>query len=159
MTTEEIEPAEPDFAAPAEVGGWLLLLCLILAVVGPVRILYDVVRHGIPKLVSTHRVGSIVLACVYSALFTGVAVFSFVAGAKLWLFKSGAVRFSRHFLLAYLAAHVAYFALWLLVDWPTSSIALARMGWGHIVGPLAFVAFWYTYLQHSKRVRATYPPE
>jgi hypothetical protein len=31
------------------------------------------------------------------------------------------------------------------------------MGWYHLVGPAAFVYLWHTYLEHSKRVRDTYP--
>jgi hypothetical protein len=31
------------------------------------------------------------------------------------------------------------------------------MGWSHIVGPALFVFLWHAYLEHSKRVRNTYP--
>lgn len=121
--------------------------------------LYEVIGHAIPKLMSTHRSASILLSSVYSALFGAIAGYSFVAGTKLWLVRPGAVRFGRRYLLAYLGAHVAYFVLWMLVDRSTNSLALARMAWYHVVGPLPFVALWYSYLDHSKRVRATYPSE
>lgn len=81
------------------------------------------------------------------------------ATAKLWLVKPDAIKFAKRYLLAYLGAHIAYLILWMLVDRPTNSSELARMAWHNMVSPLPFVALWYFYLEHSKRVRATYPSE
>jgi hypothetical protein len=150
--------ASSELEAPGEIVGWLLVFCLILTIALPANVLYSVGR-AIFRIFGTPRHASIVLAGSYSAIFLAVAVYSVVAGAKLWLIKPHAVRFARHYLFAYLAAHIAYFALWLLVDRPPSSLGLAQMGWDHVVGPLPFVALWSSYLEHSKRVRITFTAE
>jgi hypothetical protein len=156
MTAQQIEATRADPVVPKEVVGWLLMFCLILTIVLPVRIFYEIFWHAIPKLIGAHAPLRALLLSAYSILFSVIAVFSFVAGRRLWLVKPNAVRFARRYLLTYLSAHVAYFVFWMLVDRPTSSVALAQMGWQHVVGPLPFVALWYSYLEHSKRVRATY---
>jgi Protein of unknown function (DUF2569) len=154
----QIETARPDFAAPGAVVGWLLVLCLVLTVMSPASILYSIIRDAITKL-NSHRATSIVLSGVYFVLFAAVAGYSITAGVKLWLLKPDAVRFAKRYLLTYLGAHIAFFIVWLLIDWPVSSVSLARMAWYHVVRPLPFVALWYSYLEHSRRVRATYPSE
>lgn len=80
-----------------------------------------------------------------------------MAGLRLWLVKPHAVGFARRFLLTYLIANAAYFVFWIVVIRPTTQVAYAEMGWYHVVGPAASVFLWYTYLEHSKRVRSTYP--
>jgi hypothetical protein len=158
MTTGEIETARPDLADPGAVVGWLLVLCLILTI-SPAAILYNIGAHVLPKLIGTHRSANILLLSVCCIQSIVLALFSIITGAKLWLVKPGAIKFAKRYLLAYLGAHIAYFILWILVDRPTNSSELARMAWHNVVRPLPFVALWYSYLEHSKRVRATYPSE
>lgn len=155
MDTQFQSPADSG-GFPAEVGGWLLALCLILTIVFPVTSLYRIISHTIPTVVAAHTVNRILLLSVYSLLFSTLAVLSFVAGLKLWLAKPNAVGFARRFLLTYVIANAAYFAFWIAVMRPTKQVAFAEMGWDHIVGPAAFVFLWYTYLEHSKRVRGTF---
>ncbi len=63
---------------------------------------------------------------------------------------------ARRFLLIYLFANIAYFLFWIVVAGPTQRLSFAAMGWYHVVGPIVSAAFWYVYLEHSKRVRDTY---
>jgi hypothetical protein len=140
-----------------EVSGWLLALCLILTVVFPATSLYHIISYAIPSALAAHTFNRIVLLSVYSLLFGAVAVFSVMAGLRLWLVKPRAVGFARRFLLMYLLANAAYFVFWIAVIRPTTQIAYAEMGWYHIVAPAASAFLWYTYLEHSKRVRNTYP--
>jgi Protein of unknown function (DUF2569) len=142
---------------PIEVSGWLLMLCLILTFVYPATSLYHIFSHTIPTIITIRALNRIFLLSVYSLTFSAVAVFSFVAGVRLWLVKPNAVGFAKRYLVTNLIAHAAYFAFWIAVIRPTSQVAYAAMGWRNVVGPIAFVALWYSYLEHSKRVRATYP--
>ena len=146
-----------DSRVPADVSGWLLALCLILTVVFPATSLYRIISHTIPTAIAAHALNRIVLLSVYSLLFSALAVLSFMAGLRLWLVKPHAVGLARRFLLTYLIANAAYFVFWIAVIRPTTQVAYAEMGWYHIVGPAASVFLWYTYLEHSKRVRNTYP--
>jgi Protein of unknown function (DUF2569) len=154
--SSQLQLPQDSTVVPAEVGGWLLVLCLILAFVYPATSFYHIFTHTIPTVIIAHPVNRILLT-VYSLVFSGVAALSFVAGVKLWLVKPKAVGFAKRYLLTYLIVNVAYFVFWIAVIRPTRQVAFAEMGWYHVVGPLASVALWYSYLEHSKRVRNTYP--
>jgi len=156
MDSQLQSPSESS-SVPAEVSGWLLALCLILTVVLPATSLYRIISHTIPTAIAAQTLNRILLLSVYSLLFSALAVLSFVAGLRLWLVKHHAIGFTRRFLLTYLIANAAYFVFWIAVIRPTTRVAYAEMGWYHILGPAAFVFLWYTYLEHSKRVRNTYP--
>jgi hypothetical protein len=156
MNPREVQTTLTDPAVPAEVGGWLLVLCLVLTVTYPASGLYRVFWHTVPNLIAAHSPARTVLLSVYSVLFLALAAFSLIAGLKLWLVKPDAVRFARRFLLVSLTANVAYFLFWMAVMRPTQPVSFAEMGWYHVVGPIAQTALWYFYLEHSKRVRTTY---
>jgi hypothetical protein len=138
------------------VSGWLLVLCLILTFVYPATSLYRIFSHTIPMVIAAHTPSRILLLSVYSLAFTAVAVFSFLTGLRLWLIKPNAVDLARRYLLTYLIANVSYFLFWILVIRPTTQVAFAEMAWYHVVGPAVSAALWYSYLEHSKRVRSTY---
>jgi hypothetical protein len=155
MSTQPQSPQDSTFS-PGEVGGWLLVLCLILIVSYPALTLYRIFSHTIPSLIAAHALNRILLLSVYSLVFIAMSVLSVVAGARLWLVKPDAVRFARGYLVTSLIANIAYFIFWIIVMRPTTRLAFAQMGWYHVVGPVAAFALWYPYLEHSKRVRATY---
>jgi hypothetical protein len=134
--------AKQDLASRPVIGGWLLVLCLVLTVVYPATSFYAIFWRTIPKLIGSHTLASALLG-VHSLLFTAVAVFSFWAGMGLWLIKPGAVTFAKRYLLGYLIAHVAYFVFWLILTRPTQMLSLAEMGWYHGVGPAPSTALWY----------------
>src|SRR6185437_4103194 len=119
---------EPPSVAPA-VTGWLLYLCLLLTIVYPAMTLYHIVTHTLPSLFAGHSVRFIFLYSVYYLIFGALAVFSFVAGMKLWLVRPGAVRLVRLWLWTYLFANFAYFGLWLAIAKHPNSLSLAEMGW------------------------------
>jgi hypothetical protein len=141
---------------PAAVTGWLLVLCLLLTFMYPTTSLYCIFSYTIPNLIHADTTARTILLGVYSVLFIAVAVFSFLAGLKLWLVKPSAVRFARIYLMTYLGANIAYFLFWVLIVRPTQVASLVEMGWYHVVSPIPSVALWYFYLEHSKRVWATY---
>ena len=138
------------------VGGWLLVLCLLLVFVSPATAIYSVFWHALPKLFAAASISRIVLSSVYCATFLGVAICSVWAGLKLWLIQPSADKFARKYLLGYLTANVAYFAFWYAISRSTDSLSLAQMGWYHVVAPIGSTALWYFYLENSVRVRETY---
>ena len=159
MDPQEIQTAPTHPVAPAQVSGWLEVLCFILTIVYPASVFYEIFRHIVPNLLGAHNTARTLLLIVYSVVFIAVAVFSCIAGLKLWVIKRDAVGFARRFLWTYLLMHFAYFAFWILIARPSQSIMLAEMGYYHIVGPIGSFALWYFYLEHSKRVRLTYSSE
>jgi hypothetical protein len=152
----------PQFFVPNELsfGGWLLVLCLVLVFWYPAISLIYIFRNTIPNLFDSHiLIRTLVLLSIYAVLFIPVAVFSFVAGLRLWLVKPGAINFTKRFLWTYLSANIGYFVIWVLwtlIAQPSSPVSFADMVWGHVVGPILFVALWYSYLERSRRVRDTY---
>jgi len=145
------------------VGGWLLILCFFLTVFYPATTLYQIVRGIFPGFINPHLpIQLVILLVIYTVLFLPLAVFSLLAGAKLWLIKQGAVSFAKRYLLAFVGVNAAYFCLWIVwvfVIRPPQISTLASMGWGHVLGPMLAGALWYSYLKHSKRVRRTYEDE
>jgi|ERR1039457_5278242 hypothetical protein len=111
---------------PAAVTGWLLVLCLLLTFMYPATSLYCIFSYAIPKLIEAHTTARAILPGVYSVLFIAVAVFSILAGLKLWLVKPSAVRFARLYLMTYLGANIAYFVFWVLVVRPTQVASYLR---------------------------------
>jgi hypothetical protein len=152
----------PQFFVSNEIplGGWLLVLCFILVVSYPAISLYHIFKYTIPNLLDSHvPIRAVVLLSVYAVVFVPIAVFSIVAGMRLWLVKPDAVSFTKRFLLTYLGANIGYFVVWvfwIVIVRPSGAVSFAEMGWSHVVGPILFVALWYSYLERSKRVRATY---
>jgi hypothetical protein len=152
----------PQFFVSNEMllGGWLLVFCFILVVSYPAISLYHIFTYTIPNLVNSHvPIRAVVLLSVYAVLFIPTAVFSMVAGLRLWLVKPDAVNLTKRFLWTYLGANIGYFVIWVvwvLIARPSGAVSFAEMAWGHVVGPVLFVALGYVYLERSKRVRATY---
>ena len=149
-------PVPVPYPEPVVVG-WLLVLCLVLTFACPVSLLYQTFAQTVPALLNTHDLKQTVLLSVRTLLFLGVSGFSFVAGVALWMIKPGAVKFAKRFWLTYLCVHFAYFVFWALLVRPSHLSSVAPMVWHHVAGPLLPYFLWTVYLEHSKRVRATYP--
>src|SRR6185437_8531630 len=156
MDTQEIDAVQIECPAPRGVEGWLLVLCFILTVITPITGFYHIFRHTIPNLLGTHNFRHMYLLSFYTVIFSSLMIYSFVAGLKLWMIKSEAVSFARRYLWTYLIANIAYFVFWVIVVQPTQLSSFAAMGWDHVVGAILPFTLWYFYLEHSKRVRATY---
>ena len=155
LNTTETQATSIEPTVPPAVTGWLLFLCLLLTLVYPAATFYQVL-HTLPSLFGGHSPRFMFLLSVYCVLFAALAVLSFIAGLKLWLVRPDAVRFARRWLWTYLIANFAYFGLSIAIAKDLNPLSLAQMGWYHVVGPIQSFALWYFYLEHSKRVRATY---
>jgi len=53
------------------------------------------------------RSANILLLHVYGPQSIVLALFSIIAGARLWLVKPDAIKFAKRYLLTYLGAHIA----------------------------------------------------
>lgn len=135
------------------------MLCVILTLYYPGTALNALYSNIFPKLVSSHSAVNSSLFAAYSLLLIGTAVFSFIAGLKLWLLHPDAVGFAKRYLLVYLAAHIAYFIFWITAVRSTPHPGIAKMAWYHLGAPMGTFTIWCSYLQYSTRVRATYSLE
>jgi hypothetical protein len=147
----------PTTSPEPVVVGWLLVLCLVLTFAYPASVLYQTIAYRVPAFLNTHNLKDAVLLTVCTLLFLGIAAFSFAAGICLWMIKPGAVAFAKRFWLAFLCAHLGYFGFWVLLVRPIHLSTVAPMLWHHLTAPLLPYSLWTVFLEHSKRVRATYP--
>jgi hypothetical protein len=151
----EAAPAAPESAPRPEahadngierydrVGGWLLLLCVSLTILGPLATVYNLVA------------GYGQLEGLFEA--TALGLFSLWAGFSLWTRMDGAVERAKKYLYAILGYSVVLYFLPTMSGLPEemstemqSVMAIAS------VRSIIYVAIWYLYLTKSKRVRGTY---
>jgi hypothetical protein len=151
----EVEAVIPRFGEP--VAGWLLVFCLLLIFAFPALFLYSALSTVVPRLLRANAASEQLLLTIYLAVFTVVMLFGVAAGFNLWMIKPGAVALARRFLWTYLISHISYFILFVLVLRPRQAEILAAIGWYHVVGPIGSFYLWFVYLEHSRRVRRTYP--
>lgn len=148
---------------PQGVGGWLLLLCLMLTVLGPLISAVLLVQHHLglpPSLVGVRSlpVAAQVLALVSVPLEAGSIAYGLYAGLRLWRVQPGAVNTAKLALLWGLAASV----LTLTLQWVAGPSSGAADGLLHtlnlgLLPDLVFFTASFAYLNKSARVRATYP--
>ena len=150
--------------APARVPmveGWLLVLCVILTFVIPIsKIVSVVLQFSSPALSLDLRIQ--IFVAIYSVIFSAIAIYSFVAGLKLWLIQPNALRFAKTFWWIYLVAHFVSVLSWILIFRSKAmipaggTVVFAHMSYVYLAGPILTFALWKSYLDHSKRVRETY---
>lgn len=151
------------------VGGWLLLLCLILTLAIPALSLYqvncDLSLLVLPQgglLLYVWSRASYYFAIVNLVAMAGIAVFSFASGYRLWATKQGAVTTTKIFLLAQLFLALAMLALQHLLMPQPAARDLAVLLAVQVIPPILFCSVWYRYLLRSRRVARTFagnPPE
>jgi hypothetical protein len=148
---------------PGGLGGWLLLLCLLLTLIIPALSLYQVncdlnllllPQGGLLLFVWSRA--SYYLAIGNLVAMAGIAVFSFTSGYRLWARKKGAVQTAKIFLLAQLFLALALLTLQhILMPQPAArnfAVALAVQ----VIPPILFCSVWYRYLLKSRRVARTF---
>ena len=143
------------------VGGWLLLLCLSLTVFSPLLTLGSLaVGFAESSKYFAQFHGLLVINVVDTLLSVSLMAFSIYAGVRLWGIRPGAVRMAKIFLLCFLAYLAVAAVLPFMAGLPSAANA-AMIGVVAIntFRGVIYFAIWYSYLNTSKRVRATYQLE
>lgn len=158
------QPAHPSLTPiPAEsrykgVGGWLLFLCLALTVFSPFMTLASLAA-GYTETSKYFDLfpGLLAITIVDTFLSLGLMVFSIYAGAGLWSVRAGAVRLAKRYLLCFLGYHVIAAALPFMAGLPSEAheAMIPEVAKEALKGIIFFIV-WYSYLNGSKRVRATF---
>jgi drug/metabolite transporter (DMT)-like permease len=117
------------------VQGWLLFLCVIMAILSPLTIFLNALSTNIP-FVATIQV-------LYSAL-------SVMSGVLLWRSKKIGLKMAKITLFVYVGVVV----LSGLAYQHESSYMV-----GLTLGAMVYPAIWFTYLTKSRRVKNTFFPE
>lgn len=148
----QVQPGHPP------VGGWLLALCLLLTVVGPV-VTVGLLAHGdwpfaLHLAAAPGRQLALGLAGLVDA--AGAALGAY-AGWRLWAVRPGAVATAKTALLWGLAANAVAAAL-LLVAGPTSAAdgPLLHQFTLRLIPDITCFTACFAYLNKSRRVHNTY---
>lgn len=158
-----VEPAAvaapTDKVGPSGVGGWLLVLCILLTFVIPLLNVALVGLAALDAIGSAVRVPGLVALTVANGIMVVVLVgLSIFAGLSLWLrLETRSVKIARLYFLAFLASKLIAAGLPFVVGMDSRiAVQVAQATAGGVGGACAFAFAWITYLQKSKRVRATY---
>jgi hypothetical protein len=131
-------------AARRGIGGWLLVLCLLLTIVEPLS-LAIAWSGSVPQIVERGTPAVLLFGARVAVSATGVA-----AGLAIWRRKPhGATLGKAFFAAATLVSAMAY-GTSILPDRPPPGLALPMFG---LVA--AYNLVWYLYLSRSARVAAT----
>lgn len=131
--------------APAGIGGWLLLLCILLIAWGPIE-LSLVASSALAALpVRGAALGLLLVARIATAAF-GLA-----AGLALMARQPAAVTMARISLV--LTASVDTF-VYLTPYFPSNRVPGDE--WLYVAGTMIYAALWLLYLARSRRVRQTF---
>ena len=140
------------------VGGWLLLFCIGLTILSPLRNLGSINQTlEAVKLVGGRFPGFVTIAYIEIVLIVAMVVFSIYAGISLWIIKPNAVTIAKFYLLFVVVVAIIDFVLVISIDMPEMAMrevtTAAVFG---IVGSVLYSGVWFAYLNNSKRVEATY---
>ena len=158
---ESIRPsALPGMLDDTGVRGWLLVLCLMLTVVGPLISTWLVTDEYLafaPDFASSRGLQAAIFVSI--ALTACSVAFGVYAGLRLWSIRPGAVNTAKHALLLGLAVDIVTTVLQIAAG-PTST-AQARVLHEvtmSLIPSLIFFTVSFAYLNRSTRVHATYAP-
>jgi len=140
------------------VGGWLLLFCVILTIVSPLLNMILLIKSTDEmKTVCDKFPGLQQTFAIAAVLTVGLMVFSIYAGMALWTQRLGAVGIAKTYLQVFLGAAILGIFLPVIAGLPPELCSqLIREGFRQAFGPYLFYCIWNSYLNKSKRVKATY---
>jgi hypothetical protein len=140
------------------VGGWLLLLCVGLTIIGPLMRLSGIgsTLKALPRIsaVMPSLVTLIYVENIFSLIITAFSVY---AGYSLWAVKPNAVYKAKAFLVALVIFAVFDLFLIYMTEIPaTVTNEVITQGIFGLVQSVIYAGIWSAYLSQSKRVQATY---
>lgn len=141
-----------------DVGGWLLLLCLSLTVFSPLLTIYNLSdTYDQIHLLFDQYPGLEDIYYIDLALSVALTLLSIRAGAALWRVVPGAVKMVKNYLLMFLGYSIIAAFLPFMAGLPqeANDAMIPEVVLG-TVQSLIYFGVWYSYLNVSKRVKATY---
>ena len=154
-------PVAPEVPVQAQyqgVRGWLLFFCVSLTVLGPLVTTVSVASSfGVSREYFAEYPGLLAMIIIDSVLSLGVTGFGLFAGIQLWRIRPGAVLTAKRYLFCALMSQAVEIGLPWMTGLPAEDIrTMVAANVRNAVRALIPFAIWYSYLNVSKRVRATY---
>lgn len=141
------------------VGGWLLLLCIVLTILSPLRTFINLVySYSVTAPYFGYYPELKTLFIIDGVLSTALMAFCIRAGIALWTIKSGAVKMTKKFLILFLCyAGISVILPFMVGLSEEEANEMVPEVVKSLAQALIFFGIWYSYLNVSKRVKATYP--
>ena len=148
-------PTEPEYKGAR---GWLLLFCLSLTVFSPLMTMGSLgVGYSESSKYFDQFPGLRVITVIDIFLSLGIVAFSIYAGAGLWGIRPGAVQMAKRYLLCFLGYHAVAAILPFMAGLPSAAADAMIMPIAQDkLRSVIYFAVWYSYLNNSKRVKATF---
>jgi len=156
-TTESAKMETPQ-PQKKNVGGWLLLLCLVLTIFSPIMTFYSLAT-SFTELERQFMAYSGLKTIFYldTVLSTILMIFSVRAGISLWRVLPGAVTRAKNYLYLYLGYTGISSILPFMVGLPSIlTQAMLPIVFTGVVRSVIFFSIWFAYLNRSKRVKETF---
>lgn len=154
----DIQPDPPS--GPYGVGGWLLLLCVGLTVLGPLLNI-NTIKSSITMVNQLNgayppleKAINIEVGLLFILIF-----FSFYAGISLWAKRPHAVKKAKIFLITLAVFSIADLIIVLQAVPPSVARIAVNESFPQVIRPVLTAIVWYAYLSNSQRVQNTYPSE
>ena len=144
----DLQPPAPEYPKLKGVGGWLLLLCVLLTIVFPLNAIYATGRSF------AYHPDALIL--VLDLTNVALAIFSLVAGVMLWRVQNNALAVAKTLLLLSPLHAVCVFCV---VAWSANALyprPLVSLALRILALPFLFSLLCYWYLLESRRVKSTY---
>jgi hypothetical protein len=140
------------------VGGWLLFFCLSLTVFSPLITIVAIAASYTDTIQLLDRFpGMTAITVIDTFLSVGVMAFSVYAGVGLWRVKPCAVQTAKRYLLCLLAYTAVESILPFMAGLPSDmNETLITEVLRDASRKVIYIAIWYSYLNKSKRVMATF---
>jgi len=140
------------------VAGWLLFFCISLTVIGPLVTLWSLVEaYSDSSQYFNQFPGLLAITVIDTLLSLGVMGLSVYAGIGLWRIRLGAVQMAKRYLLCFLGYHAVTAFLPFMAGLPSAANeAMAAQVAKDAFRGIVYVSIWYSFLNKSLRVRATY---
>jgi hypothetical protein len=153
-----LRPSSQPSAELKGIRGWLLALCLMLTVVGPIISAWLMATEYANADPLVSKPAAVQVAVLASLLLSACAVgFGAYAGIRLWLIRPNALTTVKHALLFGLAVDVVITTIQAAAAQDPSHHLLFQVVVS-LVPSLIFFTLCFAYLNRSKRVHATYGP-
>ena len=158
--SEDLESQDHTVSNPGEgVGGWLLVLCIVMVVVSPLLGAHNMFSHFQQASSSFEFVAGLQpYLFVLLAIRIFLIMFSMYDGICLWTERPKAVKIAKAFLwTVFVSLIVGVVLAFVMVKWPPDKMSYVYWDIGiEVAETMTFVLACYLYLLKSTRVKNTY---
>lgn len=157
------ETLEVLHVGPKGVGGWLLLYCIALVIIGPLYTMGSMSigwKDAEPAFKEFPSLKSIMVA--ETLVRTALLIVGAIVGIRIWGGSLWGRKIARSYLMFRLFFYVGFEILVAMFFILSSDLTIEMMGYivgaivGVIFGEVIYFSIWWTYFKKSKRVRNTY---